>query len=119
MQIMKELTSKYEAKDIETAFANFYVATNNIAVQNNLLIKSIIENETKQTIKIKKVISRHIRSISLFDLVTVFEMLVPKEDKKINGAFFTPHLITGFIANETITSKDVTICDPSCGCGLF
>lgn len=119
MEIIKELTNKYVIKDIETAFIVFYVSANSIAVKNNLLIKSIIENEREKTIEIRKIISRYFEEISLFDLVRVFELLIPEEDKRISGAFFTPHLITSFIVNETITSKDLKICDPSCGCGAF
>ena len=119
MKIIKELTNKYEIEDIETAFIIFYISANSIAVKNNLLIKSIIENERQKTIEIRKIILRYFKGISLFDLVRVFELLIREEDKRINGAFFTPHLITSFIASETITSKDLKICDPSCGCGAF
>lgn len=119
MKIIKELISKYEIKDIETAFIVFYISTNSITVENNLLIKSIIENECEKTIEIRKAISRYFKEISLFDLVRVFELLIPEEDKRVNGAFFTPHLIARFIVSETITSKDLKICDPSCGCGAF
>ena len=119
MKIIKELKDKYEIKDIETAFIVSYVSTNGIAVKNNLLIKSIIENEREKTIEIRKIISRYFKEISLFDLVRVFELLIPEEDKRTNGAFFTPRLITSFITSETITSKDSKICDPSCGCGAF
>ena len=100
MKILKELKDKYEIKDIETAFIVSYVSTNSIAVKNNLLIKSIIENEREKTIEIRKIISRYFKQISLFDLVRVFELLITEEDKRINGAFFTPHLITRFIASE-------------------
>ncbi len=119
MKIIRELTNKYEIKDIEAAFILFYISANSITVKNNLLIKSIFESESEKTLEIRRIISRHFKEISLFDLVMVFELLIPEEDKRVSGAFFTPRLITRFIASETLTSKDLKICDPSCGCGAF
>lgn len=119
MRIINELKNKYEVQDIETAFVIFHVSTNSIAVKNNLLVKAIIRNESQRTIEIRETISRHFEKTSLFDLVRIFELLIPEDDKKINGAFFTPYLVTSFISDETVTSGDLNICDPSCGCGAF
>ncbi len=119
MRILKELKNKYETKDIEEAFVNFYLLKKQIEVKNNLLIKSILEKNRVKIREITSIIATFFKQITLLDLIKVFELLIPEEDKKINGAFFTSRLVTNYIVHETITSKNLKICDPSCGCGAF
>ncbi len=119
MRIIEELKDKFIARDIETAFVIYYVTKNAIVVENNLLINSFIKTRNERIIEIEKVISSYFKKINIYDLVKVFELLIADEDKKINGSFFTPHSITRFIVNETVKSKSLNICDPSCGCGAF
>ncbi len=46
------------------------------------------------------------------------ELLIPKNDRKVNGAFFTPAYVVDFIIESTPKNKDKCL-DPSCGCGAF
>lgn len=47
------------------------------------------------------------------------ELLIPKNDRKLNGAFFTPDYIVDFIINEIKPKPNHKNLDPSCGCGAF
>lgn len=120
VKIIGELKNKYAIKDIEGALILYFLNINNISVKNNALIKSVInESDKVKTNEITKILSHHLCKLNLNDLINTFELLIPDEDKKLNGAFFTPSIITEYIASETIKSNDLTICDPSCGCGAF
>lgn len=46
-------------------------------------------------------------------------MLIPKNDRKINGAFFTPNYIVNFIIKEVSPEENQKCLDPSSGCGAF
>lgn len=51
-------------------------------------------------------------------LANYLELIIPKDDRKVNGTFFTPTYIVDFIINEmNPTVKDKCL-DPSCG-GAF
>ena len=53
------------------------------------------------------------------ELANLLEVLIPEEDQKLNGAFFTPRYIVDFII-ETLSPKESDRnLDPSCGCGAF
>ena len=61
-------------------------------------------------------------SLEINDLKTLenhLELLIPKNDRKLNGAFFTPNYIVDFIINETKPTEYEKCLDPSCGCGAF
>lgn len=68
-----------------------------------------------------------IDTISTDDLVSSFELLVPEDEAKKYGAFFTPEEITSFMAKELLTSletkgfnlNEVKILDPAVGCGAL
>jgi type I restriction-modification system DNA methylase subunit len=83
------------------------------------LIKSILSEHSYEIEAIKHLIRKNIKKLDLYHLIHVFELLIPKSDRKLNGAFFTPRNITKHIVNQTIKNKIQTICDPSCGCGAF
>ncbi len=53
------------------------------------------------------------------ELENYLELLIPPEDRKLNGAFFTPDFIVDFIINEIKPQETETNLDPSCGCGAF
>ena len=69
---------------------------------------------------VRKVYSITEKDISLSDLVAVFEMLVPRSEKKERGVVYTPSEITNYIVKNTLDFDSVpSVLDPSCGCGAF
>ena len=58
--------------------------------------------------------------LSLNELVSIFEMLVPQSEKKEKGVVYTPEAITRYIVSNTLNCDRIpTVLDPSCGCGAF
>jgi len=86
---------KYKRSKILTNFLNFEIDCNILENMQNLKIDNI-----------KK-------------LENYLEILIPEEDKKLNGAFFTPKDIVDFIIKEVKPTEKDKCLDPSCGCGAF
>jgi len=115
----KKILNKFDPTTIETALVQLFVDMNRIVVKRNLLIKSILDQENKVVSAARNLLAKLIEGKTLLDFVNIFELLIPESDKKMNGAFFTPKIITNFIVSQTIKNSKQTICDPSCGCGAF
>lgn len=113
------LIQNYNTKKIEIALIQLFIDINKVNVKNNKLILSILNNEDNEVNKIKRFLIEKNIKLRLFDLANLFELLIPLEDRKLNGAFFTPKFITDFISSQVIVSQNPIICDPSCGCGAF
>ncbi|MDE6000329.1 MAG: N-6 DNA methylase [Bacteroidaceae bacterium] len=63
-------------------------------------------------------------SILLEDVITIFELAIPQEERTTNGAVYTPQFIRDYIVRHTLhsTTKPLETClcaDISCGCGAF
>lgn len=59
-------------------------------------------------------------NLSLNELITTFEMLIPQIEKKEKGVVYTPEIITRYIVSNTLSCDNIpTVLDPSCGCGAF
>lgn len=56
---------------------------------------------------------------TLKNLENYLELIIPKTDRKLNGAFFTPDYIIDFIINKVKPQPEDKSLDPSCGCGAF
>lgn len=57
--------------------------------------------------------------VSLDDIIIDMELLIPSNDKKTNGAFFTPSYIVDYIINHISPKDSDKIADVSCGSGAF
>lgn len=53
------------------------------------------------------------------EIVVDMELLMPTEDKKTNGAFFTPQYIVDYIISNVSPQEKSKVIDPSCGSGAF
>lgn len=116
---LSKIINKHEPQAIENALVQLFVEQNNIVVKNNILTKKILNDSSKQVVFAKQELIEVFQSKEIADFVNIFELLVPNKDKKINGAFFTPKLVTDYIVSETVKNSSQKICDPSCGCGAF
>lgn len=56
---------------------------------------------------------------TLKQLEKTLELLIPGDDRSVNGAYFTPDFIVDFIVREVAPHENGTYLDPSCGCGAF
>ncbi|MFD2787380.1 Eco57I restriction-modification methylase domain-containing protein [Hymenobacter rubripertinctus] len=53
------------------------------------------------------------------ELESYLELIIPVEDRKLNGAFFTPSYIVDYIISEVNPGYNDRNLDPSCGSGAF
>lgn len=113
---MDNIINKYSIEEIEWTIVQAFVENQNLRVKNNLLLLDILNKKSKNIEEIKQVIQI---PKSFDDLVNAFELLIPRGDRKLNGAFFTPSIITNYMTDELISSANTKVCDPSCGCGAF
>lgn len=118
-ELISALLKDFAIDDIESAAVQVLIETNNIQVSKNKLILGILNKNTTNINNIKCLLKDKFSRFNLYELEKIFELLIPHENRKINGAFFTPSFVTEYITSELITSKYQTICDPSCGCGAF
>ncbi|PIP71260.1 MAG: DNA methyltransferase [Nitrospirae bacterium CG_4_10_14_3_um_filter_44_29] len=116
---LEKILNSYDSSVIETALVQLFVEANDISVKKNEFIKQLLHDKSEKVLTAKKLLTDKVETKNIIDFVNIFELLVPGDDKKINGAFFTPATITDFIVSQTITSASQKICDPSCGCGAF
>lgn len=110
------IIKEFPIEEIEKHLVYNYIANKSIDYTNNQFINSyldfIVNNELLN--KIDKI---NVESVE--DLAILMELLIPSEDKKVNGAFFTPSYIVDFIINTVAPKYDSKIIDPSCGSGAF
>lgn len=116
---LSKIIEQHTAQSVERALVQLFVEQNRIDARNNNLIVVILNDSSKKVNSAKSELKKVFQSKDIVDFVNIFELLVPEKDKKINGAFFTPKLVTDYMVSSTVTSRDQKICDPSCGCGAF
>ena len=63
-------------------------------------------------------------TISLEDVITIFELAIPEAERTANGAVYTPNYIRNYIVGQVLHSiakpLDECLCaDIACGCGAF
>ena len=88
MQIsINHLIKNYSIDDIEIAFVQLFIEINKISFEKNRFIKSIIDVQDGNVNEIKDFLAKRNIELGLFDLVNLFEQLIPPKDKKLKGAF--------------------------------
>jgi len=110
----KEITSKYSIEEVERYLIQQYMLCNGLDVQESPILSPFFKGDT-----LIEYDFRELDINSLKALESYLELLIPKNDRKLNGAFFTPDFIVEFIINEVAPSETDRCLDPSCGTGIF
>lgn len=79
---------------------------------------TIYFQDFKEDLFLNSLLSK-IQPNTLKELEHYLELLIPQNDKKINGAFFTPDYIIDFMIGQLSPEEHDQILDPSCGSGAF
>lgn len=99
--------------------------------KNRLLLDHYInEKDDKECSKLEHLISlvkKERKTITIEDLIQLFEFVISPADKEVNGAVYTPNQIREHIASEAMDRleasgrdlKHATFGDIACGCGGF
>ena len=113
-KILKEITTKYSIEKVEKYLIQKYVHSNNLLAKKSPLLAPFFVDKITLEINFKD-----LKINSLKDLENYLELLIPKSDRKLNGAFFTPNFVVDFIINEIKPKEKDKCLDPSCGTGVF
>jgi adenine-specific DNA-methyltransferase len=115
--ILTEIIKSYNIKEIEKHLIYSFLNANNLDYFNNEILKSYFTDFKENSKLYFDILNLEITSIK--ELENYLELLIPTEDRKFNGAFFTPTYIVDFIINEVKPEEHHKNLDPSCGCGAF
>lgn len=115
--ILNEMVKSYNLNDIETHLVYSFLNSNKLDYSKNEILKNYFIDFKKNSKLYIDTFNLEITTIK--ELENYLELLIPAEDRKFNGAFFTPTYIVDFIINEVKPNENDKNLDPSCGCGAF
>lgn len=116
--------------NVNRLLVSAYISINNIVVNNNTLIKSLIiqsaNNEEFNALeKFRNILLRAYGQVSIENLIELFEFVISPAEKEVNGAVYTPvrirrHITEGVLNNFAVERwTELKVADISCGCGGF
>lgn len=114
---LSALVSKYPVEDIEKNIVYGFIANNNIDYTQSAYISSYLNGFIPNS-KLLQYLS-NLNHNKIEEIVVDMELLMPAEDKKTNGAFFTPQYIVDYIIEQIAPNQDAKVADLSCGSGAF
>lgn len=116
------LVKKYSDNELllNKLVVSAFVHCNRLSVNEGYLASYIAEKEDGLDDDIAILSSE----CSVEDVINIFELAIPKEEKTANGAVYTPKYIRDYIVGHIVhsTRKPLENClcaDISCGCGAF
>ena len=115
--ILNQLVQNHDLTYLEKHLVYSYLKNNNIDFDKSLLLTSYFKGFEQNIQIFFETSALNISNIK--ELENYLELIIPVDDRKINGAFFTPDYIIDFIINEIKPNESETNLDPSCGCGAF
>ena len=111
------LTNSYSVDEIEKNIVYNFVTENSIDYSQSCYIAKYLSSfaPNEQLVSQIKMLNHN----KMEEIVVDMELLMPSEDKKTNGAFFTPQYIVDYIIQNVAPYEDSKVIDPSCGSGAF
>lgn len=115
--LLNDLVKSQDLNSLERHLIFFYLFSNELDFSVSPILINYFKDFQKDTKLFFDVSTLGIENIK--DLENHLELLIPTDDRKLNGAFFTPEFIIDFIIKEIQPKEDERNLDPSCGCGAF
>lgn len=115
--LINDLQNSYDLDSIEKHLIYSFLKKNGLSLDKSPIISSLLKDFNPQSEIMAAISSFNISELKLLE--NYLELLIPQNDRKVNGAFFTPTYIVDFIINEVSPSETAKCLDPSCGCGAF
>jgi methylase of polypeptide subunit release factors len=115
--ILNDLVATQDFTSLEQHLVFQYLTNNKLDFAKSPLLTDYFKEFEPDTKLFFDVSSLEIDTIK--DLENHLELIIPKSDRKLNGAFFTPSYIVDFIIQEVKPQPNDKNLDPSCGCGAF
>jgi len=114
-QIVKSLNC-YEFSDIESTIVGLILDNAQIGRVKNSLIKTLVDRGINKSVKFWFDSHSVIPDLDLLE--RLYELDVNKEERKVNGSYYTPTEVVRYIIEQTVEDPG-KICDPACGSGAF
>ena len=111
------LTHNFSVDEIEKTLIFNFIHENGIDYSQSHYISAYLSDFTPNTLLLNSVAS--LKHNKIEEIVVDMELLMPADDKKNNGAFFTPQYIVDFIITSLAPQENAKVIDPSCGSGAF
>lgn len=115
--IINELLDSHEINLIEKHLIYSFLQNNGLESSKSPIISELLTDFKTQPEIYLLVATLGIKDLK--NLENYLELLIPKNDRKVNGAFFTPTYVVDFIIKEVAPKINDKSLDPSCGCGAF
>jgi adenine-specific DNA-methyltransferase len=115
--IINELLNSHEINLIEKHLIYSFLQNNNLETNKNPIISELLADFKTEPEIYLLVSTLDIKELKLLE--NYLELLIPTNDRKVNGAFFTPTYVVDFIIKEVSPKNKDKCLDPSCGCGAF
>lgn len=102
-----------------------FLRQHNIDTLNTGFLSNYIENQNIYFIDFINVLRRYNVTLSIEDILELFEFVISPAEKEVNGAVYTPLYIREYIVKEALRRysdtelSNIKIGDLSCGCGGF
>lgn len=115
------LLNNYDINEIENSLIYLFIEK----IKTNEIKNKLIKDRLKKiNLKTTEFLSHFLKEsnidLTLKNMEKIFELLIKPEDRKLNGAFYTPDFIVEYINDYVIKkSSDFKVCDCSCGSGAF
>lgn len=116
-RLLNELIKYYDINNLEKHILYSYMKFCNLEESSNPLLKNYFSGFEIDSKLYLDCTSLNITTIK--ELENSLELLIPAQDKKLNGAFFTPDYIIDFMIKEINPKEYHKNIDLSCGCGAF
>ncbi len=115
--IIKDLLNTQNIDVIEKYFVYSFVENKDLKYEDSPVLSELLKDFVPEPTIYLQISSLDITELKLLE--NYLELLIPKTDRKVNGAFFTPTYIVDFIVNEVSPAATDKCLDPSCGSGAF
>ncbi len=116
-KLLAELLKEYDIQILEKHIIYSYLKNIDLDYMKSPVLRNYLKSFRKDNKLFLEASALSIRSLK--ELENYLELLIPAEDRKINGAFFTPTFIIDFIVNKIKPSERDKNLDSSCGCAAF
>ena len=120
--ILLPLMREYTVDMVEAALVGTFLERLGIqSPANELVADTVSKVNDKQRTAIASYFAKRNLEISLKNIERTMELIVPHEERKKSGTFFTPSDVVNYVIQETVakSSPSATVCDPACGMDAF
>jgi adenine-specific DNA-methyltransferase len=115
--IVDQFIHTYDLRNLEQHLVYSFLRNNNLNFDKSPILSEYFKDFEQNPKLYFDTSALNLSSIK--ELESYLELIIPISDRKLNGAFFTPGYIVGFIINEIQPKENEANLDPSCGCGAF